>query len=187
MAASVCRAMLGREEGVIPVTVHAQGLLHWPRRSTWLAGLGAVVILFAAVVAGVLLGRGTKSAGAPEGLASQSVVAAIDDSLAALNRGDWKSFAAGWAKNAVYVEPGIAGIVRGRRQIVELSRGYHRMGALYYRTGPVIQRGDLAAYAIECPPCPAPGGWHGIDLVKFDKSLKVVRYWTGYTAGPAPK
>lgn len=148
----------------------------------WIA-VGVVLALAAALGIGVLIGRSTKTEPL-QGLAQKEVVAAIDGSLAALNRGDWQTFATYWAKNAVYEEPGIAGTLRGRQAIVDTSTGYYNLGARYYRISPVIQRGDLAAYVISCPPC--PGAWTGIDVARFTNGWKFDHYWTGNTAGPEP-
>jgi hypothetical protein len=146
----------------------------------WIA-VGAVLLaLVVAVGAGVLIGRSTESA-APEGLASEQVVAMIDGSLAALNRGDWDTFADYWTRYAVLEDAAIPAVADGRQEIVDLNRRLYNVGARYHRVGPVIQHGDLAAYAVSCPPC--PGSWSGIDLVEFDETLKVTHLWTGNTAG----
>ena len=149
----------------------------WPPVSVWLIASGLVVAVLVAVGAGVLIGRSAKSAAPMPGLASQRVVAAVDDSLSAINRGDFDAFAATVARDAVFEDFGGVRMQRGREEIVAVTEGYYNLGARYYRVGPVIQRGNLAAYPISCPPC--PGGWSGIDLIQFDENLQIVHLWTG--------
>jgi hypothetical protein len=157
--------------------------VHRSRINIWIA-VGAVLALAAAVGIGVLIGRSTKATESVQGLAQKEVVAAVDGSLAALNRGDFQAFAAYWTKDAVFEEPGVAGVLEGRDAIVGQNEGYYKLGARYFREGPVIQRGNLAAYVVSCPPC--PGAWSGIDVVRFTDGWKIDHLWTGNTAGPEP-
>ena len=181
MAESFSGAILGQRKGVIPLTTHVHRHLRWPRVNVSPVALGVVALLAVAVAVGVLIGRGTKESAAPaSGLASAKVVAMVDGSLAALNRGDWDAFAKYWAKDAVLEDAAIPTVARGRQEIVDLNEGIYNLGARYYRVGPVIQRGDLAAYAVSCPNC--PGAWSGIDLIQFDQSFRATHLWTGNTA-----
>lgn len=132
----------------------------------------------------MLLGRSTKRTPPVPGLAQPEVVATIDRSLAALNRGDFKAFGAYFAKNAVFEDPAGFGTARGRQAIIEMNRSYHRLGARYYRESAVIQHGKLAAYVVSRLSC--PGGWTGIDLISFTNGWKADHVWTGNTAGPQP-
>jgi hypothetical protein len=167
-----------------PQTHAREARAHRLHINIWIA-VGAVLLaLVAAVGAGVLIGRSTESAAPTQGLASEQVVAMIDGTLDALNRGDWGAFAAYWTRDAVMEDAAIPAVARGRQEIVDLNEGFHNLGARYYRVGPVIQHGDLAAYAVSCPPC--PGGWSGIDLVEFDENFKTTHLWTGNTAEPEP-
>ena len=111
-------------------------------------------------------------------------MAAIDGSLAALNRGDFQAFGSYWAENGVIDDPAGFGTARGRQAVVEMNRSYQSLGARYYRKSAVIQRGDLAAYVGSCPLC--PGRWSGIDLVRFTDGWKIDHLWTGNTAGRGP-
>jgi ketosteroid isomerase-like protein len=153
--------------------------------SFWAAVLGGAAAIALALGIGVLVGRSTASTEPSEGLAQNEVVAAIDGTLAALNRGDFQAFATYWAKDAVFEEPGIAGVLRGREAIVGQNEGYFNLGARYYRESAVIQRGDLAAYVVSCPTC--PGQWSGIDVVRFTDGWKIDHLWTGNTAGAKPE
>jgi hypothetical protein len=173
---------LKARKGVIPMATYTpEAHRHRSHVNIWIA-VGAVLVLVAAVGAGVLIGRSTESA-APEGLASEQVVAMIDGSLAALRRGDFDAFASYMAPKFVYDEPMMGQVaIADRKKIIDLSEGYYNLGARYYRASPVIQRGDLAAYVVTCPPC--PGVRSGIDLVWFDENFKMTHLWTGNTAGP---
>lgn len=156
--------------------------LHWPHLDARRLVL-AVVAVAVAFGAGVLLGRISNESGKPQGLASEKAVAAIDGSMAALRRGDFAAFDSYLAPDFVYDEPAMGfKAVRDREKILDLSKGYYNLGARYYRASPVIQRGDLAAYVVSCPPC--PGAWSGIDLVQFDENMKISHLWTGNTARP---
>jgi hypothetical protein len=145
----------------------------------WRVG-SAIVLLLAAIGAGVLIGRSSAPSGSPTGLASKSVVASIDAGFAAFNRGDIEAFAAGFPQDVVFEDAATGAVGKGRQQLVNINRDYYNQGARYYRDGPVIQYGDLVAYPVKCPPC--PGAWSGIDLVKLDDNLEAVHVWTGYTA-----
>jgi hypothetical protein len=169
---------------VIPVTTYAPDQdAHRPHITVWVAAV-AVLVLVAAVGVGVLIGRNTKSAEPSQGLASEKVVTAIDGKLAAFNRGDLDAFAGYWTKYAVLEDAALAMVLRGRQEIRDGTEGFFNVGARYYRTSAVIQRGNLAAYVVSCPPC--PGAWSGIDLIQFDQDWKIDHLWTGRTAEPTP-
>lgn len=155
-----------------------------PHLRAWLLAVGAVLGVLAAFGIGIFVGRATATEGPAQGLASEEVVAVIDGSLAALDRGDWDAFAGYWARDAVLEDAGLQTTARSREEIVDLNEGLYNLGARYFRTGAVIQLGSLAAYAVSCPDC--PGAWSGIDLVELDDELKIAHLWTGNTAGPAP-
>lgn len=166
--------------------------LHWPRAHARLV-IVVVLLLVIAVTAGVLIGRSTKTSAAPvEGLASARVVSVIDESLAALNRGDWKSFGAYWANDAVLEEPTKGTFWKGRQEIVAGNQGVYNLGARMYRDGPVIQDGDMAAYVawgtMEGEAAPfGVGGLRWIDLVQFDQDYRIRHLWSGFDVGVAPR
>lgn len=166
------------------MTTHvAHGQLHWPRASPWLLASAVVVLVAGALVGGIFIGRSTKESAAPvQRLASKQVVAAIDGWMAVTRRGDFNAFAGYLAKDVVYHEPaqGIAAM-RGRKEVTALSEGYYNLGARYYRVSPVIQRGDIAAFAASCPACPSDP--NDVVLLQFDEHLRIAQMWTGVTAG----
>ena len=166
--------------------------LHWPRAHARLV-LAVACLLVVAVAAGVLIGRSTKTSAAPvEGLASEKAVSVIDESLAALNRGDWTTFRAYWAKDAVLEEPTKQTFWKGRQAIVAGNQGVYNLGVRMFRDGPVIQVGDMAAYAVRghMGGDEAPAGAAGLrwmDLVEFDTNYRIQHLWSGFDAGPVPR
>jgi hypothetical protein len=188
-------AIMRSWKGVMSLTTHVihHHRLHWPRAHARLVVAFAVaLLLMIAVAAGVLIGRSTKTSAAPvEGLASEKAVSVVDESLAALNRGDWKTFGAYWAKDAVLEEPTKETFWEGRQAIVAGNQVVYHLGGRMFRDGPVIQVGDMAAYAVrghmggdEVSADVAELTW--IDLVKFDTSYRIQHLWSGFDAGPVP-
>jgi hypothetical protein len=180
-------------EGVMSLTMHAvhHRDLHRPRAQARVV-IAVALLLVLAVAAGVLIGRSTKTSAAPvEGLASEKAVGVIDGSLAALNRGDWTTFGAYWAKDAILEEPTKQTFWKGRQAIVAGNEGVYNLGARMFRDGPVVQVGDMAAYAVrghmggdEAPAGAADLRW--IDLVQFDTNYRMQHLWSGFDAGPEP-
>jgi hypothetical protein len=170
---------------VILVATYGLEADHHRRHVSFRVVAGAALALAVALGIGVLVGRSTTSTEPLGGLAQEEVVATIDGSLAAFNRGDFDAFASYWTEDAVFEEPDIAGVLEGRDAIVSTNEGYYSLGARYSREGAVIQRGNLAAYVVSCPPC--PGEWSGIDVVSFTDGWKIDHLWTGNTAGQKPE
>jgi hypothetical protein len=55
-------------------------------------------------------------------------------------------------------------------------RSIYDLGARYERVSDVLQRGNVAIFAVDCGPC--PGNDSKIDVVHFDEDGKIVYYWT---------
>ena len=148
--------------------------------------LVGVSLLAIALVAAVLIGRSTKgSAALDAGLGSGQAVSAIDGTLAAQNHADWKAAAAYWTKDAVMEEPTKGTIWKGREQISGMNEGTYNLGVRMYRAGPVIQVGNIAAYAMRAER-EGEGVAKWMDLVEFDENYKIVHLWSGFDAGPTP-
>jgi hypothetical protein len=135
-----------------------------------------VVLLFAALGAGVLIGRATVEEAAPpsapEGLASAQVVQALDANIAAWNAADAAAVEAAYAPNAVVTDT-IAGME---------TVGADEIAAAYItdtlvgdwelqRTSEVVQIGDFSSNAFTY----AYGS--GIAVYQLDDSLKIVHQW----------
>lgn len=158
-------------DGAVTGVVAMPGLV--ARRSSWAVGVVVAVLAGAAGLAG---GYALGHEEPPGGLASPTVVAAVDDTLAALGRGDFTAFGEHFAPDAVYEEPGPgAQPITGRARIVEVNRSLYEMGARYHRTGAVLQRGQVVSYAVSCPGC--PGADEEIDVAIMDDQLRFVHYW----------
>ena len=143
------------------------------RGRRWWAVVGAVVMAGGGGLAG---GYALSHEEPPTGLASAKVVAVVDGSLAALQRGDFSRFASYFAPNAVYEEPGAGAVpVTGRERIVEVNRTLYKLGARYERTGAVLQHGRVVSFAVSCASC--PGADEEIDIVVLDEQLRFVHYW----------
>lgn len=142
---------------------------------TW-AIVGAVVLLFAALGAGVLIGRATVEEAAPppasEGLASTQVVQALDANVAAWNAADAAAIEAAYAPNAVLTDA-IAGMeTEGADEIATVyTDGVLPGDWELTRTSEVVQIGDFTSNAFTY----ANGS--GIAVYQLDDSLKIVHQW----------
>jgi hypothetical protein len=106
-------------------------------------------------------------------------VTAVDGSLDAFNRGDIEdAFGVYFTEDAVFQEVGSGGSggIEGRAAITKAMRSIYDLGARYERVSDVLQRGNVAIFAVDCGPC--PGNDSEIDVVHFDEDGKIVYYWT---------
>ncbi len=154
---------------------------HLPHVNAWLVAVGVAILLVVAVGGGVLIGRATKTSSAPvKGLGSARAVSVIDGTLAAEHRGDLKAFGTYWAKDAVFEDP-TAGTFKGREKIVSFEEGVYNLSNRFYRISPVIQVGNMAAYALQT----TDGSTRWIDVMEFNQDYKITHLWSGFNAEPA--
>lgn len=138
--------------------------------------VGAVVLLFAALGAGVLIGRATVEEPAPPaealGLASTAVVQAADEAIAAWNSFDTSAVATSYTESAVFDDLIAGEVSEGIDQITEKVTRYEPDPWAIERVSEVVQTGDFAAYAFTYT---GPG--EGIAVLELDDDLKITHEW----------
>jgi len=138
--------------------------------------IAAVVVLLAALGAGVLIGRATDTtkaapASRPAGLASAEVVAAMDAAITSLNAGDTAGYADAFATDAVVTDT-IAGIeTTGAGKIASVYENGPTGGWQLKRVSEVVQTGEFAAYTFTY------NGGSGVAVFQLNGDLQFVHQW----------
>lgn len=145
--------------------------------SSWVVGTTAVLLLIAALTAGLVIGRATapeRAGTQPLGLATAAIDKTLADRIQAINSGDVKRLTSIYAPEAVLEErdqvPAV--FTRGNIAIAEHLARYYGLGFRLKSESVPVQVGSYVAEGARWS-----GGVTGILVYSFDAKGRIVYQW----------